>query len=144
MYSDVSISFDPTEYNVTEGNSTNLVIRRTGNAEIPVVARVSSSDKTTTGMLSQCHKLLLCYALHLAADVDYIRLDGVEVTFGPRVFIQTVPVRTISDVPAEGNEDLQVFLSSVTSGVDVTATTALVTITEEGIHHSEFYVLIMV
>ena len=65
---------------------------------------------------------------------SYIRLDGVEVTFGPRVFIQTVPVNTISDVPAEGNEELQVFLSSVTSGVDVTANTALVTITEEGIH----------
>ena len=66
------------------------------------------------------------------ADVDYGRLDGVEVTFDPGVFVQRVPVNTIADVPAEGNEDLQAFLSAVTSGVDVTTGTALVTITEDG------------
>ena len=64
LYSDVSIGFDPTEYNVTEGNSTNLVIRRTGNAELPVVARVISSDITTTGKLIQCHKHLKYCAMH--------------------------------------------------------------------------------
>ena len=48
----MSIGFDPTEYIVTEGDSTNLVIRRTGNAEIPVVARVDSSDVTATGIVS--------------------------------------------------------------------------------------------
>ena len=67
------------------------------------------------------------------ADVDYGRLDGVEVTFDPGVFIQTVTVNTINDVPAEENEDFQALLTAITSGVDVTAGTALVTISDEGI-----------
>ena len=55
-----------------------------------------------------------------------------EVTFDPGVFVQTVTVNTINDVPAEENEDFQALLTAITSGVDVTAGTALVTISDEG------------
>ena len=47
----VSVGFDPTRYNVLEGGSTDLVIRRMGDAEGSVVVSVSTSDITTIGII---------------------------------------------------------------------------------------------
>ena len=45
----MSIRFNPTTYTVQEGNSVELIIERVGDAEVPVVARVSTSDGSATG-----------------------------------------------------------------------------------------------
>ena len=47
----VSVGFDPTRYNVLEGDSTDLVIRKMGDAEGSVVASVSTSDITAIGII---------------------------------------------------------------------------------------------
>lgn len=57
----MSIGFDPTVYTVPEGDTVNLVIRRTGNAEIYVVGRVDTSDVTATGRVSSTTLSILCY-----------------------------------------------------------------------------------
>lgn len=76
--------------------------------------------------------MLLLHILHLAsAGADYIGLVNENVTFIPGDFAQTISVDTLPDISAEGNEVFQAFLSAVTSDVDITSTTSLVTITED-------------
>ena len=66
----------------------------------------------------------------LAGD-DYTQLDGVQVTFDPGVFTQTVTLNTLTDVPAEGNEDLTASLTVSDTRVTVFNPQATVTITED-------------
>ena len=47
--SDVSIGFNPTAYMVQEGGSVELIIERMGDAEVAVVATVSTRDGSATG-----------------------------------------------------------------------------------------------
>ena len=53
-------------------------------------------------------------------------------TFPPGVFTQTITLDTVPDVPVEGNEDLQVLLSTVDARVGVFQNEAVVIITEDG------------
>jgi hypothetical protein len=46
---DVSIGFNPTAYMVQEGGSVELIIERMGDAEVAVVATVSTRDGSATG-----------------------------------------------------------------------------------------------
>ncbi|CAI8024988.1 FRAS1-related extracellular matrix protein 2, partial [Geodia barretti] len=110
---DVSIGFNPTAYMVLEGGSVDLIIERMGDAEDPVVATVLTRDGSAT------------------AGEDYVRLDGVEVTFLPGEFTQTVTLNTMADLPAEGDEDLVATLSAVDARVDVTQPNATVVITDD-------------
>jgi hypothetical protein len=109
---DVSIGFNPTAYMVLEGGSVDLIIERVGDAEVTVVATVLTRDGSAT------------------AGEDYVRLDGVEVTFLPGEFTQRVTLNTLTGVPAEGDEDLAATLTAVDARVDVTQPEASIIITE--------------
>ena len=71
-------------------------------------------------------------SLSTSAGDDYTQLDGVEVTFDPGVFTQTVTLNTLTDVPAEGNENLTASLTVSDTRVTVSDSVASVTITESG------------
>ena len=72
------------------------------------------------------------YNFFFAAGEDYVRLDGVSVTFLPGEFTQRVSLNTLADLPAEGDEDLFATLSAVDARVDVTEPEATIIITEDG------------
>ena len=72
------------------------------------------------------------FTTFFAAGEDYVRLDGVGVTFLPGEFTQRVTLNTLADLPAEGDEDLVATLSAVDARVDVTQPEASVIITEDG------------
>ena len=59
-------------------------------------------------------------------------------TFAPGVFTRRISLASLTDVPAEGNEDLTATLSAADPRVDVTSPEASVTITEDGIYNTEF------
>ena len=63
---------------------------------------------------------------------DYTALNRQEVTFSPGEFTRSVPIATLSDLPAEGNEDFFATLSAIDSRVSVTEPEATVIITEDG------------
>jgi hypothetical protein len=75
---------------------------------------------------------LYTFTTFFAAGEDYVRLDGVSVTFLPGVFTQRVTLNTLADLPAEGDEDLFATLSAVDARVDVTEPEATIIITEDG------------
>ena len=45
----VQVGFDPASYTVLEGNSTELVIVREGDAEVPVTVTLSTAGLTAVG-----------------------------------------------------------------------------------------------
>ena len=59
--SDVSIGFNPSSYTVLEGDSEDLIIVRVGDAEVPVVATISTVDGTATGiyLLTLLHCIII-------------------------------------------------------------------------------------
>ena len=74
---------------------------------------------------------LSCLSSLLLGGEDYFVLDGIRVVFPPGVFSQTVTLNTITDVPAEGNEDLDAVLGVTDTRVGIFEPTANVIITEE-------------
>ena len=66
--------------------------------------------------------------------VDYEPLNGVEVTFNPGVFTQTVSAVTLTDIPAEENEMFFVDITGTEPVVTVFNPRASVTISEEGLY----------
>ena len=68
--------------------------------------------------------------------MDYVELTEVSVIFSPGVSSQTVTLTTLSDLPAEGDEDLRARLTVSSnnidsSRVDIVVPEAQVTIAEE-------------
>ena len=51
LFSVMEVGFDPVTYTVIEGRSTELVIRRRGDAEGNVEVMLSTRDDTATGIL---------------------------------------------------------------------------------------------
>ena len=129
----MSVRFNPTTYTTLEGDSSELTIVRMGDAEQSFVVTVTTTDGSATGWLSLMHLIINDDSLlpNLAGD-DYTQLDGVEVTFDPGEFTQTVTLNTLTDVPAEGNEDLTATLTVTDTRVTVSDSVATVTITESG------------
>ena len=59
--------------------------------------------------------------------------------FQPGVFTQTLTLNTITELASEGDEQLRATLTAATSGVGITADTATVTITEDGVFETQFH-----
>ena len=63
---------------------------------------------------------------------DYIRLDGVQVTFTPGEFTKTVTLETVDDGIAEGDEYFNATVSAVDPRVTVFEPAATITIRDNG------------
>ena len=67
----------------------------------------------------------------LLGGVDYEELTDVSVDFNPGVFSQTVILTTMTDTSVEGDERLLVTISTTDSRIDISPSTANVTIVED-------------
>ena len=90
------------------------------------------------GGLLQVHAFMSIYIycnviLLFTAGDDYVPLDGVEVTFLPGEFTQTVTFETVTDVPIEGTENVGAEIDVIDEGVTVFERNADIVITEESI-----------
>ena len=77
---------------------------------------------------------MLTLCLLSAGGVDYVELIEVSVIFSPGVSSQTVNLTTLSDLPAEGDEDLRARLQTSDSSVVIVVPEANITITEESMY----------
>ena len=141
-HSEVSVGFDPVNYIVSEGDSTDLTIVRRGDAERPVVVIVTTGGGTATGTCIFV-SILIIFTVFSSAGDDYVPLDGVEVTFPPGVFTQTITLDTVPDVPVEGTENVGVVIEVIDEGVNVFEPSADVLITEEGTKNHSYHLWII-
>ena len=80
-----------------------------------------------------CFSVRYVTVLYSPAFLDYIQLDELQVTFNPGEFIQRIPVSTVPDTPAEGDETFFANLSPVNPAVGVFEPEATIIITENGV-----------
>ena len=86
---------------------------------------------------------MIIFTVFSSAGDDYVPLDGVEVTFPPGVFTQTITLDTVPDVPVEGTENVGVVIDVVDEGVNVFEPSADVLITEEGTKNHFYHLWII-
>ena len=115
-----------------EGDSEGLIIERVGDAEVPVVATISTTDGTATGKNYTFSALSSIFKFFLSAGEDYFRLDMTQVVFRPGEFTKTVTLHTITNITAEGDEGLTATVTAADSRVAVTEPVATIIITEDG------------
>ena len=131
----VEVGFDPVSYTVKEGESTDLIILRRGDAEGDVEVTLSTVDNTATGNLCWilnyfCYIVFICYVL-VPAGQDYSGLSGVSVVFQPGVNERRVLFSSLTDNIIENIENLTATITASSgSGVVITAPEATVSITE--------------
>lgn len=107
-----TISFSPTSYSVTEGQTASIKVVRSGNTTGTDSVGVSVSGGTASN------------------GIDFTQINPTTVTFAPTETVKNVALTTIDDAVVEGNEMVTFALSSPSSGVSLGSTTASATIVD--------------